>query len=158
MSRYTALTCIVLTALVLLAPRAPTQAQNEDPAIDEAAIAALVRGFARTREPNDSDAAALSALLTADVDQLHASGSIRIGRDDVIADSLAASQAAGGRFTIELESLRWLTDNTVIVDGHYGSLGRADNAPTRTSMVIVLREGEWKIAAIRNMSPATLTL
>jgi uncharacterized protein (TIGR02246 family) len=157
MRRYTALTCIVLTALVLLAPRAPTQAQNEDPAIDEAAITALVRGFARAREPNDGDAAALSALLTADVDQLHASGSMRIGRDDVIADSLAASQAAGGRFTIELESLRWLTDNTVIVDGHYGSHGRAD-APTRTSMVIVLRDGEWKIAAIRNMSPATLTL
>ncbi|HVY65363.1 MAG TPA: SgcJ/EcaC family oxidoreductase [Gammaproteobacteria bacterium] len=142
----------VIAALVLAAP-AVCRAQRTEHAGDEAAIRAVVQAFLDTREKND--AAALAALLTADVDQQQTSGNTRRGRDAVVKGSLATQQSTGGRRTITLESIRFVTADVAIADGRYDSLGRADGSDRHmlTSMVLKREAGSWKIAAIRNTLP-----
>lgn len=130
-------------------------AQTGDRAADERAIRAVIQAFLDTREKND--AAALAALLTADVDQRQTSGNMRSGRDAVVSGSLATQQSTGGRRTITVDSLRFVGADVAIADGRYDSLGRADGTDQRmlTSMVLRREGGAWKIAAIRNMLPST---
>jgi uncharacterized protein (TIGR02246 family) len=120
---------------------------------DEAAIRAVVKAFIDTREVND--AAGLTALLTADVDQQQTSGNTRRGRDAVVKGSLETQQSTGGKRTITLDSIRFVTADVAIADGRYDSLGRADGTDRHmlTSMVLRREAGGWKIAAIRNSLP-----
>jgi uncharacterized protein (TIGR02246 family) len=122
-------------------------------ATDEAAIGAVVKAFIDTREANDS--AGLAALLTEDVDQRLTSGRIRKGRDEVVSGSLATTQSTGGRRTITIESVRFFGPDVALVDGRYDSVGRSDGGDRRmlTSMTLEREQGNWKIAAIRNMLP-----
>ena len=128
-------------------------AQSSDRAADEAAIRTVVQAFLDTREAND--AAALGALLTPDVDQQQTSGNTRRGREAVVSGSLATQQSTGGKRTITIDSLRFVTPDVAIADGRYDSVGRADGTEQRmlTSMVLRREDGAWKIAAIRNMLP-----
>lgn len=136
-----------------LALAAPVAGQSTARAADEAAIRAVVQAFITTREAND--AAALTALMTEDVDQQQTSGNVRRGRDAVVAGSLATQQATGGRRTITIESLRFVAADVAIADGRYDSVGRSDGTDQRmlTSMILRREGGAWKIAAIRNMLP-----
>ena len=138
--------------LVAVAAVGPASAQHPN-AADEAAIRAVIEAFIATREAND--AAGLTALLTADVDQRQTSGNMRRGRDAVVAGSLETTQATGGRRTITVDSLRFLSADVAIADGRYDSVGRADGSDQHMLTSIVLhREADgWKIAAIRNMLP-----
>lgn len=128
-------------------------AQGVDRAADEAAIKAVIQAFIDTREANDN--AGLTAILTPDVDQRQTSGNMRSGRDAVVSGSLATTQATGGRRTITIDSLRFLSSDVAIADGRYDSIGRADGTDQRMLTSIVLRREAdgWKIAAIRNMLP-----
>jgi uncharacterized protein (TIGR02246 family) len=128
-------------------------AQGVDSAADEAAIKAVIQAFIDTREANDN--AGLTAILTPDVDQRQTSGNMRSGRDAVVSGSLATTQATGGRRTITIDSLRFLSSDVAIADGRYDSIGRADGTDQRMLTSIVLRREAdgWKIAAIRNMLP-----
>jgi uncharacterized protein (TIGR02246 family) len=141
-------------ALTFIAVAPAAVAQSADRAADEAAIRAVVQAFLDTREAND--AAALAALLTPDVDQQQTSGNTRRGREAVVTGSLATQQSTGGRRTITVDSLRFVTSDVAIADGRYDSVGRADGTDQRmlTSMVLRRESGAWKIAAIRNMLPA----
>lgn len=143
-------TLAVLVAVVA----APVWPQSANRTADEAAIRAAIQAFLDTRERND--AAALAALLTADVDQRQTSGNLRSGRDAVVSGSLATQQSTGGRRTITVDSLRFLGPDVAIADGRYDSVGRADGTDRHmlTSMVMRREGGTWKIAAIRNMLPA----
>ncbi|HEY8521136.1 MAG TPA: SgcJ/EcaC family oxidoreductase [Gammaproteobacteria bacterium] len=129
-------------------------AQPSDRAADEAAIREVVAAYLGTREEND--AAALRALLTEDVDQLVTSGALRLGREAVVEGSLASTRETGGRRSIRVETVRFLTDDVAIADGPYDIVGRTDGVDRhyRTTMVLVREDGRWKIAAIRNMQPA----
>ena len=120
---------------------------------DEAAIREVVRAFIGTRE--DSNAESLSALLTPDVDQQVTSGSVRSGREAVVDGSLTTTRETGGRRTIVLEKIRFLSDDVAIADGPYDIVGRSDGPDRhyRTSMVLKKDGDSWKIAAIRNMQP-----
>ena len=140
-------------AIALLAAAPLAFAQSGDRAADETAIRKIIQAFLDTREAND--AAALGALLTADVDQQQTSGNTRRGRDEVVSGSLATQQATGGKRTITVESLRFVGADVAIADGRYDSTGRADGTDQRmlTSMVLRREGGAWKIAAIRNMIP-----
>jgi uncharacterized protein (TIGR02246 family) len=140
-------------AIALGAVAAAAFAQGADRAADEAAIRGVVQAFLDTREGND--AAALGALLTADVDQQQTSGNTRRGREAVVTGSLATQQSTGGKRTITIDSLRFVTPDVAIADGRYDSVGRADGTDQRmlTSMVLRREGGAWKIAAIRNMLP-----
>ena len=129
-------------------------AQNANRAADEAAIRGVIQAFLDTREAND--AAALGALLTGDVDQQQTSGNTRRGREAVVSGSLATQQSTGGKRTITVDSLRFLSADVAIADGRYDSVGRSDGTDQRmlTSMVLRRESGAWKIAAIRNMLPS----
>jgi uncharacterized protein (TIGR02246 family) len=122
-------------------------------AADEQAIRGVIQAFLDTREKND--AAGLSALLTPDVDQQQTSGNVRKGRDSVVAGSLSTQRETGGTRTITVDSLRFVSDDVVLADGKYDSLGRADGTDQRmlTSMVLRREGSGWKIAAIRNSLP-----
>jgi uncharacterized protein (TIGR02246 family) len=139
--------------LAALASASIAVAQTARAAGDEAAIRAVVKAFIDTREVND--AAALTALLTADVDQQQTSGNTRRGRDAVVKGSLETQQSTGGKRTITLDSIRFVTADVAIADGRYDSLGRADGTDRHmlTSMVLRRETGGWKIAAIRNSLP-----
>jgi uncharacterized protein (TIGR02246 family) len=130
-------------------------AQNAGRAADEAAIRGVIQAFLDTREANDP--AALGALLTADVDQQQTSGNTRRGREAVVSGSLATQQSTGGKRTITVDSLRFLSTDVAIADGRYDSVGRSDGTDQRmlTSMVLRREGGAWKIAAIRNMLPSS---
>jgi len=144
-----------LTALSATVSVAVAIGQGAGRAADEQAVRAVIQAFLDTREKND--AAALAALLTADVDQRQTSGNMRSGRDAVVSGSLATQQSTGGRRTITVDSLRFVGDDVAIADGRYDSIGRADGTDQRmlTSMVLRREGGAWKIAAIRNMLPST---
>lgn len=140
---------VVLAAIAVALPVAAQQ----DRAADETAIRAVIQAFLDTREAND--AAALAALLTADVDQQQTSGNRRVGRDAVVAGSLATQESTGGTRTIAVDSLRFLGPDVAIADGRYDSVGRADGTDQHMLTAMVLRRegGAWKIAAIRNALP-----
>jgi uncharacterized protein (TIGR02246 family) len=140
-------------AAVLLAAPLLCFAQSANRAADETAVRAVVKAFLDTREKND--AAALAALMTADVDQQQTSGNTRRGRDAVVKGSLSTQASTGGKRTITLDSIRFVTADVAIADGRYDSLGRADGSDRHmlTSMVLKREGGAWKIAAIRNMLP-----
>jgi uncharacterized protein (TIGR02246 family) len=144
------------TAAALVAVFATaSHAQNANRAADEAAIRGVIQAFLDTREAND--VAALGALLTADVDQQQTSGNTRRGREAVVSGSLATQQSTGGKRTITVDSLRFVSSDVAIADGRYDSVGRADGTDQRmlTSMVLHREGGAWKIAAIRNMLPSS---
>ena len=144
-----------LTAFVLVVALAAqtVSAQSADRASDEATIRGVIQAFLDTREANDP--VALGALLTADVDQQQTSGNTRRGREAVVSGSLTTQQSTGGRRTITVDSLRFVSADVAIADGRYDSVGRADGTDQRmlTSMVLRREAGTWKIAAIRNMLP-----
>ena len=144
---------IAAAALVAVLATA-SHAQTADRAADEAAIRGVIQAFLDTREAND--AAAQGALLTADVDQQQTSGNTRRGREAVVSGSLATQQSTGGKRTITVDSLRFVSSDVAIADGRYDSVGRADGTDQRmlTSMVLRREGGAWKIAAIRNMLPS----
>ncbi len=145
---------LAVFAIVMLAGASPAGAQTSDRAADEAAVRKVIKAFIDTREAND--AAALTALLTTDVDQRQTSGSMRSGRDAVVSGSLATQQSTGGKRTITVDSLRFIGADVAIADGRYDSVGRTDGTDQRmlTSMVLRREGGAWKIAAIRNMLPS----
>ncbi|HEY7672617.1 MAG TPA: SgcJ/EcaC family oxidoreductase [Gammaproteobacteria bacterium] len=150
---YVRLIAAACAALAGVALAGAALAQDAGRAADEAAIRAVIQAFIDTREAND--AAGLTAILTPDVDQRQTSGNMRSGRDTVVSGSLATTQSTGGRRTITVDSLRFLTPDVAIADGRYDSIGRADGTDQHMLTSILLRREAdgWKIAAIRNMRP-----
>ena len=137
--------------LVLLLAALPLAAQK--PA-DETAVRDLVARYVDAREHRDPKA--IEALFTADADQLVSSGEWRKGRDAVVRGTLASSESTGGRRTITVETVRFLSPDAAIADGRYDIVGVAAGQDRHMWASIICKrtpEG-WKIAAIRNMLPA----
>src|ERR1700751_2387756 len=82
---------------------------------DEAAIREMVKKYVDARE--GQDAHAIEALFTADADQLVSSGEWRKGRNEVVRGTMASSQSTGGKRTITVESVRFLTSDVALADG-----------------------------------------
>ena len=129
-------------------------AQTAPRSVDETAIRDLVQQYVNAREHQDSGAVA--ALFTADADQLVSSGEWRNGRAAVVKGALASSQRTGGKRTIEVTSVRFLTADVAIADGHYtlANMKGGANRDMWTTLVLKRESGVWRIAAIRNMLPA----
>lgn len=136
---------------VVLAVAGPAAAQA--PAADDAAVRALVDAYSAARAKGD--VAALTALFTADADQLVSSGEWRRGRAAVVTGSLASSQQTQGTRTLTIETVRMVAANVAIADSRYDIA--QSNGTTRRMWAswLVVKDGTaWKIAAIRNMLPA----
>ena len=138
-----------LFAVALAAEPAAAQA----PASDDAAVRAVVDAYSAARDK--SDAAALTALFTADADQLVSSGEWRKGREAVVKGSLASSQQAQGKRTFTVETVRMMAANVALVDSRY-DIAQADGTTRRMwAAWLLVKDGPaWKIAGIRNMLPA----
>jgi uncharacterized protein (TIGR02246 family) len=115
---------------------------------DQSAIRGLVQKYLDAREKRDPKA--VEALFTSEVDQLVSSGEWRRGRDAVVKGTLASSEATGGKRTITVETIRFLTKDSAIADGRYEI---ADRKMWSTFLMVRTPEG-WRIGAIRNMLPA----
>ena len=121
----------------------------------DAAIRDVVKKYVDARQ--HMDAAAIQSLFTADADQLVSSGEWRKGRAAIVRGTMASSERTGGNRSIEIESVRFLTPEVAIADGRYELSGLAGGKTRRmwTTFVIVNGSAGWRIAAIRNMLPAS---
>jgi uncharacterized protein (TIGR02246 family) len=119
---------------------------------DEAAVRDVVKKYVDAREARDPKA--IEALFTSDSDQLVSSGVWRKGRPDVVKGTLASSEASGGKRTIAVETVRFLSPEVAIADGRYEIAGGAETRKMWTSIICVRKPEGWRIAAIRNMLPA----
>lgn len=142
---------VIAIALLALATATPALAQT--PITDQAAVRAVVDAYSAARDK--SDAAALTALFTADADQLVSSGEWRRGRDAVVKGSLASSQQAQGKRTFTVDSVRMVAANVALVDSRY-EIAQPDGTTRRmwASWLLVKDGSTWKITGIRNMLPA----
>ena len=138
---------IILSVLIV----GPLSAQK--PA-DDAAVRDVVKRYVDAREQRDPKA--VEALFTTDSDQLVSSGQWRRGRDEVVKGTLASSEATGGKRTITVETVRFLSPDVAIADGRYEISGTAGGEARKmwTSIICARKPEGWKIAAIRNMLPA----
>jgi uncharacterized protein (TIGR02246 family) len=116
---------------------------------DLSAVRKLVDRYVTARE--NTDAKATAALFTDDADQLVSSGEWRRGHDEVVRGTMASSRAETGKRTVTLETVRFLSRDIAIADGHYDIGDRH----MWTSIIAKRTPQGWKIAAIRNMLPAT---
>ena len=129
-------------------------AQNSAPGNDEAPIREIVSQYVDARERIDPQA--VEALFTSDADQLVSSGEWRKGRDAVVRGALASSRSTGGKRTITVEQVRFVTPDVAIADGRYELTGLTGGAARSMWATLVLKktDNEWRITAIRNMLPA----
>ena len=125
---------------------------------DDAAIRAVVQKYMDARDRQDPRA--IESLFTADADQLVSSGEWRKGREEVVKGTMASSQSTGGKRTITVESVRFLSPTVALADGHYDLTGLAGGETRHmwTALMLVKTGGQWKISAIRNMLPAAPVL
>ena len=140
--------------LFLIASIAPWFTQKSASGNDEAAIRAVVGKYVEARERIDPQA--VEQLFTSDADQLVSSGEWRKGREAVVRGTMASSGNTGGKRTITVESVRFITPEVAIADGRYELTGLAGGATRSMWTTLVLkRTGKnWRITAIRNMLPA----
>lgn len=144
---------VMVAALFLTsALQAAPAIRNE---VDEGAVREVVKKYVDARERRD--ARAIEALFTEEADQLTSSGEWRRGRSQIVKGTLASSQATGGTRAIAIETVRFVTPEVAIADGRYEISGLPGGATRRmwTTFVITRTNDGWRIAAIRNMLPAT---
>ncbi len=142
---------VALFFFVLVTPWLATTSTKGN---EDAAIRAVVQKYVDARER--LDAKAVEQLFTPDADQLVSSGEWRKGRDAVVKGSLESSRSTGGKRTITLEAVRFLSADVAIADGRYEMTGLAGGASRRMWSTFVFKKvgKEWRISAIRNMLPA----
>jgi uncharacterized protein (TIGR02246 family) len=127
---------------------------GQDSRADEAAVRAVVDRYVAARELRDPKA--VEALFTPDADQYTTSGEWRRGQAQIVAGTSRSSAQNPGTRRIRVEAVRFVTPDVAIADGPYEIEAAGGGTGTRrmwTSLVLVRRDGAWRIAAIRNMAP-----
>lgn len=121
---------------------------------DEGLIREVVSRYVEARERIDPQAVA--SLFTDDADQLVSSGEWRRGRDAVVRGTMASSRNTGGKRTITVEQVRFLTPDVAIADGRYELTALSGGAVRSMWATLVVKKTHagWRISAIRNMLPA----
>src|SRR5260370_27707843 len=121
---------------------------------DDAAIRGMVQKYMDARENNDPRA--IEALFTSDADQLVSSGEWRKGRSQVVKGTMASSQSSGGKRTITVTSLRFLTPVVALADGRYELTGLAGGATRSMWTSLALPRGSegWRSSALADMLPS----
>lgn len=138
---------------MLIAHQVVVAQDLEATAAQTSQINAVIESYSTAREGRDTTL--LKKILTPDVDQLVSSGEWRTGIASAVQGMLASSAAAPGTRTLTVDKLRLIATGVAIVDCRYEI--RNSNGTTRkmwSSFVVRLYNGEWRIAAIRNMLPA----
>lgn len=117
-------------------------------------ISSLVDKYSLAMEKRDT--VLLKSILTDDVDQLVSSGEWRNGIQGSVRGMLRSSGSNPGTKTLTVDKVRFLNQGAAIVDARYEIQNADGTARKMWSTFIVVHEKEaWKIAAIRNMLPAS---
>jgi uncharacterized protein (TIGR02246 family) len=129
-------------------------AQSNKRDADENPIREIVRKYVEARERIDPRA--VESLFTDDADQLVSSGEWRRGRDAVVRGAMASSRNTGGKRTITVEHVRFVTPDVAIADGRYEITPLSGGTVRSMWATLVLKKTSsgWRISAIRNMLPA----
>jgi uncharacterized protein (TIGR02246 family) len=154
-SRPCLTSCLFLTGLLA---SGPSLAQEPAPVSEsEAAIREVVRKYVDAREARDPKA--IEVLFTRDADQLVSDGTWRKGQDELVRGMLESSRKNPARRSITIESVRLLAPDVALVDGRYKQTGQAGGKDREMWTTITLKRDPkgWRIAAIRNMLPASQT-
>ena len=143
MRKYLIIACFLIHAGICLAA-----------GDDEASIRMIVSKYVDARERIDPQA--VEALFTNDADQLVSSGEWRRGREAVVRGAMASSRNTGGKRSITVESVRFVTPDVAIADGRYELTGLSGGGTRRMWATLILKKTHtgWRITAIRNMLPA----
>jgi uncharacterized protein (TIGR02246 family) len=122
---------------------------------DQEAIRDVVRKYVDARDQKDPKA--IEALFTNDADQLVSTGEWRKGRPEVVRGTMASSQRESGKRTIQVEAIRFIGTDVALADGRYEISGAAGGASRKmwTTLLLKRESKGWRIAAIRNMLPAS---
>ena len=118
------------------------------------AISAVIDQYSRARETRDT--VLLRQILTDDIDQLVSSGEWRTGIQSAVEGMLVSSSNSPGRRTLDIEKIRLISSTSALVDCKY-EIQRADGTARRmwsTFIIVLSKNGDWKISGIRNMLPA----
>jgi uncharacterized protein (TIGR02246 family) len=143
--------CVVTLLLAVCAP-AFAQAPGSG---EESAVRAVVQRYVTAREAQDPKA--IEPLFTPDADQLVSDGTWRHGRDELVKGMLESSRRNPAARSITVETVRFLSSDVAIVDGRYVQKAQAGGKDRVMWTAITLKRAAdgWRIAAIRNMLPAT---
>ena len=127
--------------------------ETKIPSEKEQPLHKLIALYAKARETKDT--VLLRQILTVDVDQLVSSGEWRKGYETAKQGMLRSSSTNPGSRTLSVDQIRFLSDDTAVVDTRYEI--RNDDGSLRkmwSTFIVVYRKNRWKIAAIRNMLPS----
>jgi uncharacterized protein (TIGR02246 family) len=143
----------ITTTSLLAATNATSSAQELS--ADETGVRQVVQRYVDAREA--SDPKAIETLFTPDADQLVSDGTWRKGRDVLVKGMLESSRKNPAKRSITVESVRLLTADVALADGRYIQKGQAGvkDREMWTAITLKLAVDGWRIAAIRNMLPAS---
>ncbi len=138
-----------------LAASTPAAAPGQADRDDEAAVRRVVQRYVDAREARE--AREIEPILTPDADQLVSDGTWRRGRDELVKGMLESSRRNPAKRTIEVTSVRFLSADVALADGRYVQEVTEGGKDRVMWTAITLKRGTdgWRIAAIRNMLPAT---
>ncbi|MDI1321938.1 MAG: SgcJ/EcaC family oxidoreductase [Algoriphagus sp.] len=119
---------------------------------DAVRIHQLIDQYSEAREKQDT--VLLKSILTEDVDQLVSSGEWRSGIREAVDGMLRSSNTNPGIRKLQVEKIKFLSDEAALVDCRYIITNTAGNEQNMwSSFVVVFHKRNWKISAIRNMRP-----
>jgi uncharacterized protein (TIGR02246 family) len=124
----------------------PSKKQTKD-------IHSLIDDYSQAREKKDK--VLLERILTTEIDQLVSSGKWRKGKEESMKGMLQSSENNPGTRTLKIENIRLLSPHCGIVDARY-EIKKTDGTTRKmwSTFMVVFKNNEWKISAIRNMLPA----
>jgi uncharacterized protein (TIGR02246 family) len=142
---------LLLTLSVLSAPFVIAQG---DKAADTPTqkIYALIDNYSLARDRKDT--VLLKRILTPDIDQLVSTGEWRTGIRDAVRGMQQSSTGNPGTRTLTVEKVRFLDAKNALADARYEITTQGTTRKMWSTFVVVQQQGQWKIAAIRNMLPS----
>ncbi|SEG36855.1 DUF4440 domain-containing protein [Algoriphagus boritolerans] len=117
-------------------------------------ITQLISHYSEAREAQDT--VLLKRILTEDIDQLVSSGEWRNGLEESIKGMQNSTQSNPGSRRLKVEKIKFLSEEIALADCRY-IITSPDGTERNmwSSFVLIEKAGKWKIAAIRNMNPAS---
>ncbi|MGB5369127.1 MAG: DUF4440 domain-containing protein [Flavobacteriaceae bacterium] len=142
-----------LLLLLIGFPPALWAQDNEPNAKQTRDIEGLIAAYGQARENRDT--LLLKNILTDDIDQLVSSGQWRRGMAEAVEGMLQSSTSNPGGRTLTVETIRLIGKGSAIIDARY-EIANDDGSIRKmwSSFIAVETQGQWKIAAIRNMLPS----
>lgn len=148
MKRIALLITIVFVCTTVLFAQNPAEKKSA-----EKEIYTLIGNYTKSRETKDTSL--LNSILIKDVDQLVSSGEWRYGKEGAMKGMMRSSTSNPGERTITIEQIRFINQESAIVDARY-EIKNSDGTARKmwSTFIVVMENGQWKISAIRNMLPA----